>query len=58
MAMALIADCEAAHDEYRELYWILNEYQLCGVPWSDPEYRAVSRRMKDLVLFLGYTPAA
>ena len=43
--------------EYRQLYWYLNELQLCGVSWNDDEYAATQAEMTEIANHLGFVPA-
>lgn len=40
--------------KYNELYWELNEYQLCGI--TQDLYESYVSRMAKIVKILGYTP--
>jgi hypothetical protein len=43
---------------YRELYWLLNEYQIIGNLEETDEYKNTVWEMENLVAWLGYTPEA
>jgi hypothetical protein len=58
MAIAKLTDLQDAHDEYRKLYWEVNELRIIATVACNREARRKERRMAILIAYLGYTPEA